>query len=177
MLWECAFAATVLAVMLGYAGADAAHGQRLSRTTLERIMCDCSITRVITDGPSNVLDVGPDGSVTNDQWAQQRAAHAQLNFISVKQRDGFSDALAFDQSPVEALQIANEKLFAGLLDLGVTARDHRGGSIDHHFAFGIAAQPRDFPVQLNPPGLLRVRIDQIEMRWSNSGRSRSRRRW
>src|SRR3981081_2479272 len=105
--------------------------------------------------------------------AQQRAAHAQLNFISVKQRDGFSDALAFNQSPVEALQIANEKLFAGLLDLGVTARDHRGGSIDYHFAFDSAAQPRDFPVQLNSPALLRVRIDQVEMRWSNSGRSRS----
>ena len=32
------------------------HG--LSRATLDRLTCDCQITRVITDGPSRVLDVG-----------------------------------------------------------------------------------------------------------------------
>ena len=32
------------------------HG--LSRATLDRLTCDCNITRVITDGPSRVLDVG-----------------------------------------------------------------------------------------------------------------------
>ena len=31
---------------------------RLSTATLRRITCDCSISRVITDGPSRVLDVG-----------------------------------------------------------------------------------------------------------------------
>jgi hypothetical protein len=38
--------------------ADAAHVGRLSRATLERLTCDCDISRVITDGPSQVLDVG-----------------------------------------------------------------------------------------------------------------------
>jgi hypothetical protein len=49
--------------------ADAAHGQRLSRTTLERIMCDCYISRVITDGRSNILDVGrATRTVSNALW-------------------------------------------------------------------------------------------------------------
>jgi hypothetical protein len=38
--------------------ADAAHVGRLSTATLRRITCDCGISRVITDGPSVVLDVG-----------------------------------------------------------------------------------------------------------------------
>jgi hypothetical protein len=38
--------------------ADAANVGRLSTATLRRITCDCSISRVITDGPSAVLDVG-----------------------------------------------------------------------------------------------------------------------
>ena len=40
------------------ARADTAHGGRLSRHTLERLTCDCNLSRVITDGPSAVLDVG-----------------------------------------------------------------------------------------------------------------------
>jgi HNH endonuclease len=51
------------------ARADAAHGQRLSRTTLERIMCDCYVSRVITDGRSNILDVGRlTRTVSNALW-------------------------------------------------------------------------------------------------------------
>ena len=38
--------------------ADAAHVGRLSPATLERLSCDCTISRVVTDGPSQVLDVG-----------------------------------------------------------------------------------------------------------------------
>ena len=38
--------------------ADAEHVGRLSRATLERLSCDCEISRVITDGPSHVIDVG-----------------------------------------------------------------------------------------------------------------------
>lgn len=38
--------------------ADAVNVGRLSTATLRRIACDCSISRVITDGPSAVLDVG-----------------------------------------------------------------------------------------------------------------------
>lgn len=38
--------------------ADAANVGRLSQATLRRITCDCSISRVITNGRSEVLDVG-----------------------------------------------------------------------------------------------------------------------
>jgi Domain of unknown function (DUF222)/HNH endonuclease len=38
--------------------ADTAHGGRLSPATLERLTCECAISRIITDGPSRVLDVG-----------------------------------------------------------------------------------------------------------------------
>ena len=49
--------------------AEFAHGQRPSRTTLERLSCDCKINRVIMDGPSRVLDVGrTQRTVTNAQW-------------------------------------------------------------------------------------------------------------
>jgi hypothetical protein len=36
--------------------AHAGHG--LARATLDRLQCDCQLARVITDGPSQVLDVG-----------------------------------------------------------------------------------------------------------------------
>ena len=38
--------------------AEAAHVGRLSRSTLERIACDCQVSRILTDGPSQVIDVG-----------------------------------------------------------------------------------------------------------------------
>jgi hypothetical protein len=38
--------------------AETRDGNGLSPATLERIACDCEISRVITDGPSKVLDVG-----------------------------------------------------------------------------------------------------------------------
>ena len=38
--------------------AEAEHVGRLSRTTLERLTCDCEISRVVTDGPSEIIDVG-----------------------------------------------------------------------------------------------------------------------
>jgi hypothetical protein len=37
---------------------EAARMGKLSRATLERISCDCEITRVLMHGPSEVLDVG-----------------------------------------------------------------------------------------------------------------------
>ena len=37
---------------------EAAHVGLLSRTTLDRIACDCEISRIITDGPSVIIDVG-----------------------------------------------------------------------------------------------------------------------
>jgi hypothetical protein len=49
--------------------AEFAHGHRLSRSTLERISCDCKISRIIMDGPSRVLDVGySQRTVSNAQW-------------------------------------------------------------------------------------------------------------
>jgi hypothetical protein len=49
--------------------AEFAHRGRISRTTLERISCDCRISRVIMDGPSTVLDVGySQRTVSNAQW-------------------------------------------------------------------------------------------------------------
>jgi hypothetical protein len=44
--------------LVAQARADAANVGQLSTATLRRITCDCSISRVITDGPSRVLDVG-----------------------------------------------------------------------------------------------------------------------
>src|SRR5579862_4208068 len=38
--------------------AEAEHTGRISRATLERLSCDCAISRIVTDGPSKVLDVG-----------------------------------------------------------------------------------------------------------------------
>ena len=37
---------------------EAEHVGELSRATLERLLCDCEFTRVITDGPSVIMDVG-----------------------------------------------------------------------------------------------------------------------
>jgi hypothetical protein len=38
--------------------AEAAHIGTLSQATLERLTCDCKISRILMDGPSQVLDVG-----------------------------------------------------------------------------------------------------------------------
>ena len=37
---------------------EAAHVGLLSQATLERLTCDCKLSRVLMDGPSQVLDVG-----------------------------------------------------------------------------------------------------------------------
>jgi hypothetical protein len=47
----------------------------LSKATLRRIACDCNIARVITDGPSQVLDVGRASRVATA--AQRRALEAK----------------------------------------------------------------------------------------------------
>lgn len=44
--------------LIGQIRTDAAFLGRLAPETLRRIACDCAISRVITDGPSQVLDVG-----------------------------------------------------------------------------------------------------------------------
>src|SRR5262249_9762131 len=45
-------------VGLAAAHAEAAPVGMLSQARLERILCDCTFSRVLTDGPSQVLDVG-----------------------------------------------------------------------------------------------------------------------
>lgn len=50
--------------------AEASRFGRLSRTTLERLSCDCKVSRVLTDGPSQILDVGRlTRTVTGPLWA------------------------------------------------------------------------------------------------------------
>jgi hypothetical protein len=48
---------------------EAAHVGRLSRSTVEQLLCDCALSRIITDGPSEVLDVGrASRTATPAQW-------------------------------------------------------------------------------------------------------------
>src|SRR5713226_8793217 len=75
--------------------------------------------------------------------AHHRPAGAELNLIIAEDRDGSRYALTVDQRAVEAFQIGDRKLFAGLTNLGVAARDDGRVGIDHNFAFGIATQTRD----------------------------------
>jgi len=44
--------------LLAAVRAEAAHVGQLSRSTLERLTCDCKVSRILTDGPSQVIDVG-----------------------------------------------------------------------------------------------------------------------
>ena len=49
--------------------AEAAHAGRLSRATLQRLACDAKISRVLTDGTSQILDVGRSTrNVSTAQW-------------------------------------------------------------------------------------------------------------
>jgi hypothetical protein len=48
---------------------EAAHTSGLSQATLERLLCDCKVSRILTDGPSQVLDVGrATRTVNTAQW-------------------------------------------------------------------------------------------------------------
>jgi hypothetical protein len=51
--------------------ADATHVGRLSRATLELLSCDCSVSRVITRGRSEILDLGR--STRTVSWSQWKA--------------------------------------------------------------------------------------------------------
>jgi hypothetical protein len=49
--------------------AEAAHVGQISRATIERLTCDCNISRILMDGPSQVLDVGrATRNVNTAQW-------------------------------------------------------------------------------------------------------------
>jgi hypothetical protein len=45
----------------------ATGGGRLSQATIERLLCDCDISRVIMDGPSEVLDLGRSTRTPSDK--------------------------------------------------------------------------------------------------------------
>jgi hypothetical protein len=48
---------------------EAAHVGQLSQATLERLTCDCKISRILMDGPSQVLNVGrATRTVPTAQW-------------------------------------------------------------------------------------------------------------
>jgi Domain of unknown function (DUF222) len=74
--------------------AEAEHVGRLSRATLERLSCDCEISRVITDGPSHIIDVGwttrtvPDklwrALVTRDRHCQHPGCDRPPGFCEVR---------------------------------------------------------------------------------------------
>jgi hypothetical protein len=50
--------------------AEAANTGSISQATLERVLCDCTITRVITKGASQVLDVGrATRTISHAQWS------------------------------------------------------------------------------------------------------------
>jgi hypothetical protein len=69
---------------------EAEHGGRLSRATLEQLMCDCSISRVITSGQSEVVDVG----------RATRTISAQL-WKALVVRDGHCTAPGCERPPGE----------------------------------------------------------------------------
>jgi hypothetical protein len=46
------------AELVAHARIEGEHVGELSRATLERLLCDCEFTSVITDGPSVIIDVG-----------------------------------------------------------------------------------------------------------------------
>ena len=51
------------------AAADVRRAGYLSRATLERLACDCNVSRIVTDGPGRVLDVGrTTRSVSDRLW-------------------------------------------------------------------------------------------------------------
>src|SRR5216684_2195590 len=97
-------------------------------------------------------------------YAHDRPTDAELNLISAVKGYGAGDALTVDQCAVEALQIGNRELFARLANFGVASRDDGRVRIDHNFAFGIAAQTRDFLIQVNALCLLRAGVDQCKIR-------------
>lgn len=47
--------------------AEYATGGRLSRATIERLLCECDVSRVVMDGPSEVLDLGRSTRTPSDK--------------------------------------------------------------------------------------------------------------
>ncbi len=72
-----------------------------------------------------------------------------MNLVSIKEGHGLGYSLTAHQRAVEAFQIADDKLFTGFFDLGVTSRNHRGRGVDYYFAFRIAAEARYIAIQID----------------------------
>ena len=73
--------------------AETAHGGKLSRNTIERISCDCKISRVIMDGPGCVLDVGrTTRNVSNAQWNALVARDRHCQGVNCERGPGFCEA-------------------------------------------------------------------------------------
>ena len=61
--------------------AEYASGGMLSQATIERLLCDCEVSRVIMDGPSEVLDLGRSTRTPSDK-----------QFKALVVRDGYCQA-------------------------------------------------------------------------------------
>ena len=73
--------------------AEAAHGSRLSRSTLERLACDCKFSRIITDGPSQILDVGRATRVVSTaMWNALVARDKHCQWAGCTMPPGFCEA-------------------------------------------------------------------------------------
>jgi hypothetical protein len=66
--------------------AEYATGRRLSRATVERLLCDCDVNRVVMDGPSEVLDLGRSTRTPSDKQFKAlivRDGHCQAKGCNV----------------------------------------------------------------------------------------------
>ena len=73
--------------------AEAEHVGQLSRTTLERLSCDCEINRIITDGPSQIIDVGRTTRTVPDKlWRALVVRDGHCQHPQCTRPPGFCDA-------------------------------------------------------------------------------------
>jgi hypothetical protein len=66
--------------------AEYATGRSLSRATVERLLCECDVNRVVMDGPSEVLDLGRSTRTPSDKQFKAlivRDGHCQAKGCNV----------------------------------------------------------------------------------------------
>jgi hypothetical protein len=66
--------------------AEYATGGRLSQATIDRLLCDCDVSRVVMDGPSDVLDLGRSTRTPSDKQFKAlivRDGHCQAKGCNV----------------------------------------------------------------------------------------------
>ncbi len=95
--------------------AEAAHVGRLSPETLRRLTCDASISRVITDGPSQILDVGRQTrTISNSLWKALVVRDKHCTHPGCKVPPGFCEVHHIDHwADGGETTLANSKLDAG----------------------------------------------------------------